>query len=243
MAYKETPLDDSVPYEPHVGQSRQYWRDIILGINDGLVSTVLLVAVVVGGGLTTSQVLLTAVGGAIAGAISMGAGEYLATKSQTEVLHREIQLERDHIRDHRDMEVNQLRGMLAALEIAGTDLDEAVAIFAKDDERLLNSMKVMEFGIVDTEERSPYAAMVASAIFFVAGSLPSVIPFAFVNSPGVGLVIAAVLTAIGLFAVGAIKSVVTKTNPIIAGFENLTIAGIGGVIAYVVGLLFDKAVS
>lgn len=243
MAYKETPLDDSVPYEPHVGQSRQYWRDIILGINDGLVSTVLLVAVVVGGGLTTSQVLLTAIGGAIAGAISMGAGEYLATKSQAEVLHREIQLERDHIRDHREMEVNQLRDMLADLEITGTDLDEAVGIFARDDERLLNSMKVMEFGVVDAEERSAYAAMVMSALFFTTGALPSVIPFAFVDSPEAGLAIAAVLTAIGLFAVGAIKSVVTKTNPVKAGLENLTIAGIGGVLAFWIGLLFDKAVS
>jgi VIT1/CCC1 family predicted Fe2+/Mn2+ transporter len=243
MAYKETPIDDSVPYEPHVGQSRQYWRDIILGINDGLVSTVLLVAVVVGGGLTTSQVLLTAIGGAIAGAISMGAGEYLATKSQTEVLSREIQLERDHIRDHREMEVNQLRDMLADLDISGSDLDEAVSIFAKDDERLLNSMKVLEFGMVDTEERSPYAAMVASAIFFTAGALPSVLPFAFVDSARTGLLIAAVLTAIGLFAVGAIKSLVTKTNPVVAGFENLTIAGIGGVLAFWIGLIFDKAVG
>jgi VIT1/CCC1 family predicted Fe2+/Mn2+ transporter len=243
MTYKETPLDDSVPYEPHVGQSRQYWRDIILGINDGLVSTVLLVAVVVGGGLTTSQVLLTAIGGAIAGAISMGAGEYLATKSQAEVLHREIQLERDHIRDHREMEVNQLRDMLADLEITGTDLDEAVGIFARDDERLLNSMKVMEFGVVDAEERSAYAAMVMSAVFFTTGALPSVIPFAFVESPEAGFAIAAVLTAIGLFAVGAIKSVVTKTNPVKAGLENLTIAGIGGVLAFWIGLLFDKAVS
>lgn len=243
MAYKETPIDDSVPYEPHVGQSRQYWRDIILGINDGLVSTVLLVAVVVGGGLTTSQVLLTAIGGAIAGAISMGAGEYLATKSQTEVLSREIQLERDHIRDHREMEVNQLRDMLTDLGISGSDLEEAVAIFARDDERLLNSMKVLEFGMVDTEERSPNAAMLASALFFVAGALPSVLPFAFVDSARTGLLIAAVLTAIGLFVVGAVKSIVTKTNPIAAGFENLTIAGIGGILAFWVGLLFDKAVG
>lgn len=243
MAYKETPLDDSVPYEPHVGQSRQYWRDIILGINDGLVSTILLVAVVVGGGLTTDQVLLTAIGGAIAGAISMGAGEYLATKSQTEVLQREIKLERDHIRDHREMEVNQLRDMLADLDISGTDLDEAVAIFSKDDERLLNSMKVLEFGMVDTEERSPYAAMVASALFFVAGALPSVLPFVFVESANSAFVIAAILTAIGLFAVGAIKSIVTKTNAVAAGFENLVIAGLGGVIAFWVGILFDKAVG
>jgi VIT1/CCC1 family predicted Fe2+/Mn2+ transporter len=243
MAYNETPLDDSVPYEPHVGTSRQYWRDIILGVNDGLVSTVLLVAVVVGGGLTASQVLLTAVGGAIAGAISMAAGEYLATKSQTEVLAREIKLEEDHIRDHREMEVNQLRDMLADLAIEGEDLDAAVAIFSADDDRLLNSMKVMEFGMVDTEERSPYAAMFASGLLFLAGALPSVIPFAFTDSPETGLLIASVLTAIGLFAVGATKSIVTKTNPIRAGIENFGIAGIGGILGFWIGSLFDKAIG
>jgi VIT1/CCC1 family predicted Fe2+/Mn2+ transporter len=243
MAYKEEPYDLSKPYEPHVGQTRQYWRDIILGVNDGLVSTILLVAVVVGGGLTTDQVLLTAIGGAIAGAISMGAGEYLATKSQTEVLARELKLERDHIRDHRDMEVDQLRHMLTELGIAETDLEEAVAILSRDDERLLNSMKVMEFGMVDSEERSPYAAMGASALFFAAGALPAVLPFAFVETPQSGFAIAAVLTAISLYAVGAVKSFVTKTNPVIAGFENLAIAGVGGVIAYWVGYLFDQIVG
>lgn len=243
MAYQEKPYDLSKPYEPHVGQSRQYWRDIILGVNDGLVSTILLVAVVVGGGLTTSQVLLTAIGGAIAGAISMGAGEYLATKSQAEVLAREIKLEKDHIRDHRDMEVDQLRHMLAELGIEANDLEEAVAIFSSDDERLLNSMKVLEFGMVDSEERSPFAAMVTSAVFFAAGALPAVLPFAFVDSPQTGFAIAAVLTSIGLYVVGAAKSMVTKTNPMSAGFENLAIAGVGGVIAYFVGYLFDKAVG
>jgi VIT1/CCC1 family predicted Fe2+/Mn2+ transporter len=173
----------------------------------------------------------------------MAAGEYLATKSQTEVLDREIKLEQDHIRDHREMEVTQLRGMLGDLGIEGADLDDAVEIFARDDARLLNSMKVMEFGMVDSEERSPYAAMVASGVFFAAGALPAVLPFVFVDSPQTGLLIAGVLTAIGLFVVGAAKSMVTKTNAIVAGFENLVIAGVGGVLAYAVGYLFDRAIG
>jgi VIT1/CCC1 family predicted Fe2+/Mn2+ transporter len=230
-------------YEPHVGTSRQYWRDIILGVNDGLVSTVLLVAVVVGGGLTSEQVLLTAIGGAIAGAVSMAAGEYLATKSQAEVLEREINLEREHIQHHRQMEVDQLRDMLADLSISGDDLDVAVDIFARDDERLLNSMKIMEFGIVDSEERSAYAAMALSGLLFLAGAMPSVLPFVFVDSAQTGLLIAAVLTATGLFLVGAAKSVVTKTHPLRAGFENLAIAGVGGSVAYLAGIVFDKAVN
>jgi VIT1/CCC1 family predicted Fe2+/Mn2+ transporter len=243
MTPQDSPATADIPYEPHVGTSRQYWRDIILGVNDGLVSMILLVAVVVGGGLTADQVLLTAVGGAIAGAISMAAGEYLATKSQTEVLARELKIERDHIRFHRDMEVEQLREMLTEMAISGDDLEAAVSIFADNDERLLASMKVMEFGVVDSEERSPFAAMGVSGLTFLAGSLPSVVPFIFVDSPPTGLLIAAVLTSIGLFLVGAGKSVVTQTHTVRSGLENLVIAGVGGVLAYWVGWLFDRAVS
>ena len=84
------PTNDSHPNHPahqeHLQKTRQYYRDMMLGVNDGLVSALLLVAGVVGGGMDVTAVLLTAVSGAIAGAISMFAGEYIATKSQNEVM-------------------------------------------------------------------------------------------------------------------------------------------------------------
>ncbi len=237
------PAATGVPYVAHVGETRQYWRDIILGVNDGLVSIFLLVAGVVGGGLDADKVLLTAVAGAIAGAISMGAGEYLATKSQDEVFEREIRLERQHIAHHRESEVAQLHDMFRDMGIAEEDLDATVDAFAKDDETLLNAMKALEFGIVDAERRSPYLAMVASGVLFLLGSLTSVLPFLFTDSTGLGLTLAALLTAVGLFAVGAVKTVITNTSPIRAGLENLVIAGIGGVIAYFVGAGVDAGLG
>ena len=107
----------TLEYVPHIGESRQYWRDIILGVNDGLVSIFLLVAGVVGGGLDASQVLLTAIAGSLAGAVSMASGEYLATKSQDEVLEAELTLERSHIINFKDQELDQLRGFFADMEI------------------------------------------------------------------------------------------------------------------------------
>lgn len=55
-------------HNEHLQKTRQYYRDMMLGVNDGLVSTLLLVAGVVGGGMSVSDVLLTAISGAIAGA-------------------------------------------------------------------------------------------------------------------------------------------------------------------------------
>ncbi len=50
----------------HLGESREYWRDMILGINDGLVSTFLLVTGVYGSGMSSKEILLTSIAGLIA---------------------------------------------------------------------------------------------------------------------------------------------------------------------------------
>ena len=229
-------------YQPHIGESRQYWRDIILGVNDGLVSMVLLVAGVVGGGLSADQILITGIAGAIAGGVSMAAGEYLATKSQDEVLDAELDLERAHIRDHRQRELDQLRGMFADMGIGPSDLDDVVAAFDRSDRALLNAMKALEFGAVESERRSPYRAMLFSGTLFILGSLPSVLPFAFTD-PYTGLIWAGAGTALGLFAVGVAKSRVTRGNPFTSGIENMAIAGIGGLVAYLVGDLVGGSVG
>lgn len=235
--------DQDPKYEPHIGMSRQYWRDIVLGVNDGLVSMLLLVAGVVGGGLDSGQVLLTAIAGAIAGAVSMAAGEYLATKSQDEVLESELALETTHIRDHRQVELDQLRGMFADMGVADEDLDSVVLAFDRSDVALLNAMAALEFGVVDAERRSPIKAMFFSGVLFFAGALPSVIPFLVTSDPTVGLAWAAGTASLGLFAVGVAKTRVTRGNPVTAGLENMLIAGLGGVVAYVVGGLIGTGIT
>ena len=167
---------------------------------------------VVGGGLDAAQVLLTALAGALAGAVSMAAGEYLATKSQDEVLEAELALERVHIKDHRRMEIGQLREMFSDMGIADDDLDRVVAAFARSDDAMLNAMKALEFGFVESERRSPYRAMFASGGLFLVGSLPRCVPFVIFDSTTVAVIWASVLALGGLFAVGVVKARVTRGN-------------------------------
>lgn len=229
-------------YEPHIGETRQYWRDIILGVNDGLVSVFLLVVGVVSGGLDHTQVLLTAIAGAIAGAVSMGAGEYLATKSQDEVLEAEIALEKTHIKRFKAVELRQLRDYFTDMGVKPEKLDGVMAGFVDNDEAILGAMAALEFGMVESERRSPYRAMAASSGLFLLGSLPSVVPFLLFESVTTALVWATILSLIGLFSVGVVKARVAKTPWIRSGLENLVIAGLGGVIAWVIGQMFDAAV-
>lgn len=232
---------EAPPYREHVGINRQYIRDIVLGVNDGLVSIFLLVAGVVGAGFTSRAVLLSAIAASIAGAVSMAAGEYIATKSQEEVFEGEMKLEREHLIFHRDHELDEIREMFGNMGLAGDALESVVTALDADDEALMDVMMALEFGVVSHQRRNPYRAMGASGLLFFAGSMPSVLPFAWISRPGLGLAWAALLSGIGLFGVGAVKTRVTRKNPIVSGAENLVIAVIGAAVAYGAGAGFNRA--
>jgi vacuolar iron transporter family protein len=227
------------PYRPHIGATRQYMRDIVLGVNDGLVSIFLLVVGVVSGGLATREVLLAALTGGLAGAISMAAGEYIATKSQEEVFDSEMELEREHLMYHRDRELDEIREMFGDMGLPPTQVEDVVTALDADDDSLIKVMMALEFGVVEEERRSPYRAAVYSGLLFVAGSLPSVLPFVFVESAGLGLLLAGIGAGIALFAVGALKTVSTGKNPIWSGLENMAIAAVGAGLAYAVGSAYN----
>ena len=237
-SYKSSPS-----YTQHLGRNRPYLRDMILGVNDGLVSMLLLVAGVVGGGMATRNVLLTGIAGAIAGAVSMAAGEYMATKTQDEVFQGELALEKKHIRDFRQEELHELADLLDIIGLKGPLRDEVVTHFGEDDEALLKAMTALEFGVVETERRSPYRAMWMSGGLFMLGALPSVLPFAFVSSPPRGLIIGTIGAVLGLLVVGAVRTWATRGDPLRAALENLLVATGGGGLAYGVGLLFDRLVN
>lgn len=231
--------DHSQEYVPHLGESREYWRDIILGFNDGLVSIFLLVAGVVGGGLDVRQVLLTGIAGAVAGAISMAVGEYIATKSQEEVFEREMELERQHLKYHRPRELAELKQMFADSGLNEPLLTDLVEAYDKDDEALMKIMAALEFGIIDERRRSPVTAAAASGGLFLAGAAPSLVPFLFVADPTTGLLWAAILAGIGLFGLGVGKTYVTGTNPWKSGLENLLISTVGAAASFAIGRAYD----
>jgi predicted membrane protein (TIGR00267 family) len=100
----------------------------------------------------------------------------------------------------------------------------------------------LEFGVVDSERRNPIAAGLASGALFIGGAIPPIIPFIFMDDTGQALIAAAVLSGIALFAVGAVKTLATKKNPILSGLENLALGLVGGVLAYLVGRAFDSII-
>ena len=244
LDYKGVDDPESPATTEHLGGSRQYWRDIILGVNDGLVSTFLLIAGVAGGGMTTLDILLTAIAGAIAGAVSMCAGEYVATKSQNEVIQGEVKLEKKHIQNYTRDELLEVPPLLELIGINNMNRDlqkRLLKHYAKDQAALLQLMMVLELGFLEDEQRSPFKAGGVSFFLFLFGALPSVLPFTVPNiEPTTGLIASAVATSCALLMVGVVKTWASKGNCLTAALENLTVAGVGGAIAYGTGVLAER---
>lgn len=227
-------------YRQHQGEGSQYLRDFILGVNDGIISTFLVVVGLVAGGASVTTSLLSAISASVAGAISMGLGEYVATKSQEHVNLGEFALEREHFTYHRDVELEQLRGFLREVGLHGALLEAVVATVGPDDDSLMKIMQAFEFGASgETASRNPLMAMWTSGRLFLMGALPTVLPFFFVDDPMTGLWIAGILVGLALFVVGAYKSRTTQGSAWKEGLENFAFGVAGTVVSFGVGLAFQ----
>ena len=90
----------------HRGDASGALRAAIFGVNDGLVSNLALVMGVAGGSAEGRLILLAGVAGLLAGAFSMGAGEYISVTSQRELFQRELALEAEEIEAMPEEEAN-----------------------------------------------------------------------------------------------------------------------------------------
>ena len=83
-------------------------RAAVFGINDGLVSNVSLMLGFAGSGVDSSVVRLAGLAGAIAGGISMAAGEWISVSAQNELIEREVAVERRELQRNRSAETAEL---------------------------------------------------------------------------------------------------------------------------------------
>ncbi|HUR68636.1 MAG TPA: VIT1/CCC1 transporter family protein [Candidatus Thermoplasmatota archaeon] len=223
---------------------RNYVRDLILGFNDGLVSVYAVVAGVAGAGLATRQILVAGVAAATAGALSMGLGEYISTKSQAEYYANEAQREREHIRKYPKLEREELLEMLEKKQYPAAMVAPLADHIMASEDRFVDFMMREEFGVGEESERSPFVAMGLVMLAFVVGAVLPLIPFFFVgpDATRTGLLAASALALLGLFAAGALKAMTSGLKPWKSGFEMVALGAAAAAITYGVGLLFHVVV-
>lgn len=221
---------------------RNYVRDLILGFNDGLVSVYAIVAGVAGAGLATGQIAIAGIAAATAGALSMGLGEYISTKSQTEYYAAEAQREREHIRKYPKLEREELMEMLEKKSYPTELVAPLADHIMSNEDRFVEFMMREEFGVGQESERSPFVAMGLVMLAFVVGAILPLIPYFIGIDRLTGLAVATVLSLSGLFAAGAVKAATSGLKPWKSGLEMMGLGALAALITFGVGRLVGVAI-
>ncbi|MGB8648203.1 MAG: VIT1/CCC1 transporter family protein [Anaerolineae bacterium] len=215
----------------------------IYGLNDGLGAAFGVVSGVAGATAANGQfVLLSGIAAAVASALSMGSGAYLATKSEREVYEAEIGRERREIESHPEEEQEELE---LFYQLKGFNPEEAkllAARLAAQPEQLLKTLAHEELGLSEQNFPRPWNAALSATIATGIGAIIPVLPFFFMQgTPAV--IVSFVISTLAHFAVGASKVIVTGRSWMVSGAE-MTIVGLGEAITtYVIGLLISPAIK
>lgn len=204
-------------------------RAVVFGANDGLVSNFSLVMGVAGGTANNSIVLLAGIAGMVAGALSMASGEWVSIRSQRELYENELRIEREELRAFPEEERDELEMIYRAKGISSDAARTLVDAIMNRDDVALDTLAREELGLDPGALASPWIAAVSSFLAFLLGAALPVIPFLFGSGVAPTLV-AAVLSLLALFVVGASTSIFTGRH---AGRSGLRMALIGAVVAAV----------
>ena len=211
-------------------------RDVIFGANDGLVSILALVAGVYGAMTESYPILIAGIAGAVAGAISMGAGAYLSSKSEKEVTEKES--ERKGIR-RRGTPEEEREKLVRFYQARGFKRREAEAVA----DRVASEMESREMytvgeeiGLTSEESWPPIKAAFLTGLSFAVASIIPILPFAFMMvTPAV--ITAAIASMACLFGVGASKATFTRKSWIRSGAEMMAIGTLASAATYAIGLV------
>lgn len=220
---------------------RNYVRDLILGFNDGVVSVYAACAGLAGAGFAAHSTGVAGAAAAVAGALSMGLGEYVSTQSQRQYYEAEARRERAHIAAYPDLERQELRDMLQGKGYPANVVDDLVAHIARDSDRFVDFMMREEFGVGKESDRSPIAAMLLVIAAFVVGAAFAVLPF-FLPLDGRELAAATAASIGGLFLAGAAKGKLSGISWLRSGAQMALLGGLAAAITYGVGSLFNLQV-
>lgn len=183
-------------------------RAVVLGANDGIVSTASLIIGVAAAGTGLNEILLAGVAGLVAGAMSMAAGEYVSVSSQADTEKADIQLEKHHLSEDIDFELQELTEIYISRGLdPGLAKQVANQLMAHD---ALGAHLRDELGINERISARPMQAAIASAGTFTLGAVMPLVATLLTSEShtiivvaGISLISLAILGAMGAYLGGA----------------------------------------
>jgi vacuolar iron transporter family protein len=213
-------------------------REIVFGAQDGLVSTLAVVATVAGATNDQMAILIAGLASAIAGIFSMAVGEYLGSKSQVEIFGSWIDEERHEVETRPLESEAELAYLFVEEGMPEGDARQVAGLIGRHPESLLATMVSKELGLIQDQQAETSGSPLRGSLFmggsFALGGIVPIVPFLF-GADLVALGWSTAATGATLFALGAFKSRWTKRSWLWSGLEILSLAAVAGIAGYLIG--------
>jgi VIT1/CCC1 family predicted Fe2+/Mn2+ transporter len=224
------------------------FRAAVFGANDGLVSNLALVLGIGATGVSSGFVLFSGIAGLLAGALSMGAGEFVSVRSQRELLAAtEANDDADASAGDLDIDENELALVYRA---RGIDQDEALARARRIVTAAQEGVRRSATGPIAVQGGeevdivgSDWMAAVSSFLLFASGAIIPVLPWIFGLHGTAAVVVALVLVGVALLSTGAMVGVLSGGPPLRRALRQLAIGFGAAAVTYLLGVLFGVGVA
>lgn len=227
----ERPFDDRAWLRAHLDDERKEAdllaevREVVFGLQDGITSILAVVSVVAAASSDTYTVLISGIAATLAEVFSMGAGEFMSSKSQREIFDAQIASERAEVEERPGEAEAEVAYMFEREGLSEEASKRIAAELAREPNVLLRTMVEKELGLaIEPGGSALQGAFILAGSFFVAALVP-LGPYFFLPVRD-GLWVSVALSGVVMFGVGVWKSRLTKRNPLASGFEIvLLVAG------------------
>jgi VIT1/CCC1 family predicted Fe2+/Mn2+ transporter len=221
----------------HRDVSGGWLRPTVFGAVDGLVTNASLIAGLGGGGVSAHTIILTGVAALVAGAFSMGTGEYVSVTNQNELVHAEVATERTMHARFPAAEQAELADTFIGYGADPQTATRMAAAVSQDPDTALRVHTREELGVDPFELPSPIFAGVSSLIAFSAGALIPLLPYL----AGLSVLAAALgIAAVALLTGGMVVGNLTGRPVLRSGLRQLALGGVAVAVTFLVGSLIGS---
>ena len=223
------------PHTPQSGRRLNWLRAAVLGANDGIVSTASIIAGVAGASNSPRFILTAGVAGLVAGALSMGVGEYVSVSTQRDTERALIEKERHELAEIPDIELQELTAIYAKKGLSPETARIVAAELTAHD--VLTAHLEAELGIDQNNLTDPWHAAYASTLSFICGGVIPIIMILLAPSNArlpvvfVGVFIALIITGMLSAKAGGSDKMKATVRVVLGGMLAM-------IVTYGIGKLF-----
>ena len=217
-------------------ESRARIRELVFGIQDGLISTVGLLAGVQSATESATVVIITGLTAMFSGAISMAAGSYLSSNAQKEIFDKELR-EAEILAEKEPYLAAE--GLLKSLNQEGLSREQSYGVvkqLLRQEQVFLRTFQEKVFGLVSAEINQPLKAAMVMGASFIAGALIPIVPYFALQGIN-ALYLSILLSAVTLFVVGVFKGYLAAKSPARSGAQFFAVAVGAAGLGYLIGLV------